>query len=152
MKRIDFEKKSSGIINRYISMLSVLNKDNVSDVMYQGAEPVGYEYFKITEISKLWELQERPLWDILTEVFVSLHYLGVNVSTVFSCDGEKTSVYVGCKSQYLEIVNKAYSAALPQIQFVKKPKDNKDKIFKGAWPQPFKKNRHNGQKPCCGNT
>lgn len=124
MKRIDFEEKSKNIIERYISMLDVMNSNKVSGVITENSSADSYAYFKITEISKLWETQERPLWNILTEAFISLHSLGIAVSTVFNCDGRKIDVYVGGKIQDVEIIKNTYESTLSQIQFEKNESQN----------------------------
>lgn len=119
MKRIDFEEKSKSIIEKYVSMLDIMNTSNVTNALTEDYSATNYAYFKIIEISKLWELQERPLWDILTETFVSLHSHGISVSTVFNCDGNKLDVYIGGELQYLEVIKNTYAGIIPQIQFSK---------------------------------
>lgn len=119
MKRIEFEEKSKGVIERYVTMLDAMNSSKVTDIISDDYSVNSYAYFKITEISKLWDLEERPLWNILTEVFLSLHSLKLDVSTVFNCDGNKIDVFIGGTLQYLEVIKNAYSGILPQIQFSK---------------------------------
>lgn len=119
MKRIEFEEKSKGIIERYVTMLDVMNSSKVTDKMLNDYSVPSYAYFKITEICKIWELEERPLWDILTEVFISLHSHNISVSTVFNCDGNKIDVYIGGKIQFLETIKNTYVGILPQLQLSK---------------------------------
>lgn len=119
MKRIDFEEKSKSIIERYVSMLDVMNSSKVSHMMSDDYSARNYAYFKITEISNLWCAQERPLWDIMSEVFISLHSHNVAVSTVFNCDGDKIDVYIGGELQYLEVIKNTYSGVLPQLQLAR---------------------------------
>lgn len=119
MKRIEFEEKSKGIIERYVTMLDAMNSSEVKGIITNDYSANSYAYFKITEISKLWDLEERPLWNIITEVFVSLHSLKIDVSTVFNCDGNKIDVFIGGPIQYLEVIKNTYSGILPQIQFSK---------------------------------
>lgn len=119
MKRIEFEEKSKGIIERYVTMLDTMNSSIVTDTISDDYSLNGYAYFKISEISKLWDLEERPLWTILTEVFISLHSLKIDVSTVFNCDGNKIDVFIGGPIQSIEVIKNTYSGILPQIQFLK---------------------------------
>lgn len=116
MKRIDFEEKSRNIINRYVSMLDVMNTSTVKNVIVDDCDMSSSAYFKITEISNLWQLQERPLWDILTEAFISLHSHCIAVSTVFNCDGNKIDVYIGGQLQHFEVIKNTYAGILPQFQ------------------------------------
>ena len=126
MNRIDIENKSKNIIKTYVSMLDVMNKSSVTDVLYDDPLLGTYAYLKITEISKLWELQERPLWDILTEVFIALHNHNIAVSTVLDCDGKKLSVYIGGQVQFLDIIRNTYAGVLPQLQFSKNENFNEN--------------------------
>lgn len=119
MKRIEFEEKSKGIIERYVTMLETMNSSKVTDIISDDYSANSYAYFKITEISKLWDLEERPLWNILTEVFVSLHSLKIDISTVFNCNGNKIDVFIGGPIQFLEVIKNTYLGILPQIQFSK---------------------------------
>ena len=64
MKRIEFEEKSRGIIERYVTMLDAMNSSEVKGIIADDYSANSYAYFKITEISKLWDLEERPLWNI----------------------------------------------------------------------------------------
>lgn len=133
MKKVEIENKSKGIINRYISMLSVMNDNKVKDAIPDDVTFGSYSYIKINEISKLWDLQERPLWDILTEVFIGLHSLGLSVSTVFNSDGKKFDVYVGCEERYLDVIESSYKGILPQLKFDKTPYRNKDVFSNESW-------------------
>ena len=119
MKRIDFEEKSRSIVQRYISMLDIMNLNEARNVLINDNSVNTYAYFKITEISNLWKLQERPLWNILTEVFISLHSHNVAVSTIFNYNGNKLDVYIGGQIQVLDIIKHTYAGILPQLQFSK---------------------------------
>lgn len=105
-------------------MLDVMNKSKVADVITDDCSANSYAYFKIIEISNLWELQERPLWDVLTEVFISMHSLNIPVSTVFNCDGKKIDVYFGGQLCHLEVIKNTYAGILPQIQLSKNECNN----------------------------
>ena len=63
MKRIQFEEKSRGIIERYVTMLDAMNSSIVTDIISEDYSVNSYAYLKITEISKLWALEERTLWN-----------------------------------------------------------------------------------------
>ncbi len=126
MKRIDFEENSKGIVMKYKNMLDAMNSSVVNDTISYDQTLNSYAFFKITEISKLWELQERPLWDILTEVFISLHSQNADVSTVFNCDGNKIDVFIGGPFQFTEAVKNTYSAIMPQIQFTVNKHSNEE--------------------------
>ncbi|MBQ5823452.1 MAG: ATP-binding protein [Clostridia bacterium] len=131
MKRIEFEEKSKRIIDRYVVMLDAMNSSRVTDGISEDYAVGSYAYLKITEISNLWDVEERPLWNILTEVFVSLHSLKINVSTVINCDGNKIDVFIGGPIQYLEVIKNTYSGIFPQIQFSRNESDN-DAVFDSA--------------------
>ena len=50
MKRIDFEEKSKGIIEKYVSMLDVMNTSKVTNTLTEDYSANNYAYFKIIEI------------------------------------------------------------------------------------------------------
>ena len=124
MKRIEFEEKSRNIIDRYIAMLDVMNASTVSNTIYTDNSADSYAYFKITEISKSWELEEKPLWSIVTEAFIALHSHGIDISTVFNCDGTKIDVFIGGPIQCLEVIKDVYTGVLPQIRFLENDSHN----------------------------
>lgn len=133
MKKVDIEQKSKNIINRYTDMLTIMNGNEVRDHITDDVTFNSYRYLKINEISKLWDLQERPLWDILTEVFIGLHSLGLPVSTIFNSDGKKLDVYVGCHEQYLGVIESSYKGILPQVRFDQNIYKNADILNKESW-------------------
>lgn len=126
MKRLEFEDKSKRIIEKYVAMLECMNSNKVTDSLYEDYSAGAYAYFKVTELSRLWCLEERPLWDILSEVFISLHSLNIDISTVFNYDGNKTDMFIGGPIQFIELIKNTYAGILPQIRFAKNKLNNDD--------------------------
>lgn len=131
MKRIEFEEKSRNIIDKYVAMLDCMNAGRVTDVISDDYTVNSYAYFKITELSKLWYPEERPLWNILSEVFISLHSHNISVSTVFNSDGHKTDVFIGGPIQFLDVIKNTYAGVLSQVQFAENEYGN-EKIFNSS--------------------
>lgn len=124
MKRIDFEEKSKNITEKYVSMLDVMNSNMVTEMIVDDVSLESCAYLKLTEICKLWEMQERPLWDILTEAFIGLHTHGIGISVVFNFDGNKIGVFIGGNIQHIEIIKDTFSGILPQLRFSKNESQN----------------------------
>ena len=87
-------------------------------------EPTGFFYIKIDEISRRWITDERPLWDIMTELFVGLSAISVPISVVFSSDSVKTNVFLGCHSEHIDILDGMLNGTFTQIRYSKNERGN----------------------------
>ncbi len=125
MKRIQFEEKSKRIIDSYVDMLEVMSSDTVESGMYS-EDASAFVYMQITEVSNVWELQELPFCQLVTEVFVALHSLSFPVSVVFSKDDSKLRLFMGADIRYIEALKNTLVGVLPQLRFAKNSMNNDD--------------------------
>lgn len=124
MKRSDIENKSKEITEKYFSMLSEMTREKTDSEAPPVKDAKDYFYIKVEEISKRWITDERPIWDIMTELFVGLIAISIPVSVVFSNDSVKTSVFFGCKSEHIDVLDGMLNGTFAQIQYSKNERSN----------------------------
>lgn len=124
MKRSDIENKSKEITEKYFTMLSEMSRIKTDIEPPPVKEPTGFFYIKIDEISRRWITDERPLWDIMTELFVGLSAISVPISVVFSSDSVKTNVFLGCHSEHIDILDGMLNGTFTQIRYSKNERGN----------------------------
>lgn len=119
MKRSDIENKSKEITEKYFAMLSEITRVKADSETPPVKNANDYFYIKVTEISNRWITDERPIWDIMTELFVGLSAISIPISVVFSNDSVKTSVFFGFQSEHIDVVNGMLKGTFAQIRYSK---------------------------------
>ena len=114
MNRQELTNLNSEVLLIYGELLKIISARNTNSTYDSGVSK--YTYFKITEISKIWETEEKPLWDILSSLFIGLYSLDAEVSLVFSGDGKKLGVFLGSTPEYVDAVRRLLFGILPQTQ------------------------------------
>ncbi len=131
MRRNEIEERSVYASGCYDIMVENMSKGVVDGIVETHDDPGRYYYYQITEISKLWELREKPLWNLFSEALITLNSVSAPVSFVFTSDGKSVKVYLGTLLQYFETVIHTFRGVLPQMKYqVEEKSDNNKKTYK----------------------
>lgn len=135
MRRNEIEKLCMVASSHYDCMNAEMARREVDGNICLSFDMSKCCYLQISEISKLWELKEKPLWTMFSEALVTLHSMSLPVSFLFRSDGKKICVYLGTLTKYVEFIKDTFLGVLPQMKFLMEKDEytgkEKEKPFEG---------------------
>lgn len=118
MNIMEIRQKNEAAGEQYRAMLSEMVSDQMSEA-FPAEAANKYYYFLIREIGARWIADEKPLWDIMKDMFVGLYGIRIPYACILKSDGNRVSLYVGSVADRVETLLEMLRGTLPQIEFEK---------------------------------
>ena len=125
MNRIEIENLSRAITEKYFRMQEEMS-------VTQCGAPSSYNdvrsfyYTRVTGLASRWINDEKPAWEIQTDLLTGLHTVKVPLSILFSGDGSKTGVYVGTTGESFDLLLGMLRGLYPQISYLENGEGNSE--------------------------
>ncbi len=117
MDRLQIENNSKEITRKYFNMLSEMLLSEVAQPIDTHHSASNFYYLRIAEISSRWISEEKPIWEIMTKLYISLYSAYIPVSVAFINNGVSTSVFIGCSNQNIDAIDIVLKGSFPQLKY-----------------------------------
>lgn len=116
MDRKQLQDFSASVTYEYGVMLGemTLNKAPAQDAPITMPD---HWYVKVVGLSSRWIREERPAWELMSELTSGLYSAGVPFSVVYVSDGSRLSVYLGTDSEHTDTLLGMLRGMYPQMRF-----------------------------------